>query len=139
MSQDFEKLTVYGKSFSGLTPDKEALLAEAGEKIKVGEHHLRVYPTPGHTDGQVSFNVEESPIYIVGDTIFEGGPGKTWSCEDFVTTLATLRNVVLAWPDDAVCHPGHGSSFQLGRIRAAIERFLAKDHGSFYGDATWEM
>lgn len=34
MSQDFEKLTVYGKSFSGLTPDKEALLVEAGAKIK---------------------------------------------------------------------------------------------------------
>ena len=34
MSQDFEKLTLYGKSFSGLTPDKEALLVEAGTKIK---------------------------------------------------------------------------------------------------------
>lgn len=34
MSQDFEKLTVYGKSFSGLTPSKEALLIEAGASIK---------------------------------------------------------------------------------------------------------
>lgn len=34
MSQDFEKLTVYGKSFSGLTLDKEALLIEAGVKIR---------------------------------------------------------------------------------------------------------
>lgn len=34
MSQDFEKLTVYSKSFSGLTPEKEALLVEAGEVIK---------------------------------------------------------------------------------------------------------
>jgi hypothetical protein len=34
MSQDFEKLTVYGKSFSGFTPDKEALLVEVGPKIK---------------------------------------------------------------------------------------------------------
>lgn len=34
MAQDFEKLTVYGKSFSGLSPDKEALLLEAGQQIK---------------------------------------------------------------------------------------------------------
>ena len=34
MSQDFEKLTVYGKSFSGLTSDKEALLVEVGPEIK---------------------------------------------------------------------------------------------------------
>lgn len=38
MSQDFEKLTIYGKSFSGLTPDKEALLMQAGDEIKP---HLR--------------------------------------------------------------------------------------------------
>jgi hypothetical protein len=27
----------------------------------------------------------------------------------------------------------------LGDKRAAIEAFLAKDHGDFFGDATWEM
>lgn len=34
MSQDFEQLTVYSKSFTGLTPDKEALLVEIGPQIK---------------------------------------------------------------------------------------------------------
>jgi hypothetical protein len=34
MSQDFEKLTVYGKSFSELTPDREALLLEVAPQIK---------------------------------------------------------------------------------------------------------
>ncbi len=110
-----------------------------GEWIAVGHHRLATYPTPGHTDDQVSFGVENSPIFIVGDTIFEGGPGKTWSSEEFQETLDTLRNVVLQWSDDAVCHPGHGPSFRLGDKRKAIERFLAKDHGNFFGDAEWEM
>jgi glyoxylase-like metal-dependent hydrolase (beta-lactamase superfamily II) len=76
---------------------------------------------------------------IVGDTIFEGGPGHTSSPKAFQTTLRTLRNIILTWPDETVCYPGHGASFRLGDKRAAIEAFLSKDHGALFGDATWEM
>ncbi|MEM9777110.1 MAG: MBL fold metallo-hydrolase, partial [Chloroflexota bacterium] len=76
---------------------------------------------------------------IVGDTIFAGGPGKTWSDEGFQQTLETLKNVVLPWPDDCVCYPGHGPSFRLGDIRPQVETFIAKDHGDFFGDAEWGM
>ncbi len=76
---------------------------------------------------------------IVGDTIFEGGPGKTWSAAGFARTLQTLGTVVLAWPDETICYPGHGPDFRLGDRRALIETFLAKDHCAFFGDATWRM
>jgi glyoxylase-like metal-dependent hydrolase (beta-lactamase superfamily II) len=108
-----------------------------GERLPVGRQHLIVYATPGHTADQLCFGVEDIQDTIVGDTIFDGGPGKTWSAEDFQTTLKTLRRVVLAWPDDTVCHPGHGAAFRLGDIRGAAENFLAKDHGRFFGDAAW--
>ncbi len=54
-------------------------------------------------------------------------------------TLANLRNIILTWPDDTVCYPGHGPSFRLGDKRAAMTAFAHKDHGNFFGDATWEM
>jgi glyoxylase-like metal-dependent hydrolase (beta-lactamase superfamily II) len=57
----------------------------------------------------------------------------------FRTTRQTLRTVVLSWPDETICYPGHGSEFRLGDKRAAIEAFLSKDFGEFYGDATWDM
>jgi hydroxyacylglutathione hydrolase len=110
-----------------------------GDVVSVGQHYLKVFHTPGHIGDIICFAIEGDPRIIVGDTIFEGGPGKTWSVEDFQTTLKTLRDIVLAWPDDVVCHPGHGPSFRLGDKRAIIEAFLAKDHGEFFGDATWEM
>lgn len=109
-----------------------------GAEIKVGEHSLVAYYTPGHTNDMISFGVRNEPIVVVGDTVFEGGPGRTWSHADFRTTLITLQNVVLAWPDDIVCYPGHGPSFRLGDLRPTIEAFIARDHGIFYGDATWE-
>lgn len=112
---------------------------EGGDTLQVGEHTLRVYHAPGHCPDQICFAIEDGHRIVVGDTIFEGGPGKTWSPEQFQQTLRTLRDVVLQWPDDAVCYPGHGPQFRLGDKRAAIEAFIEKDHGDFYGDATWDM
>jgi hydroxyacylglutathione hydrolase len=107
--------------------------------VMVGNHRLWVRHTPGHTDDMSCYGIEHDNRVIVGDAIFEGGPGHTSSPEAFQTTLRTLREVILAWPDGTVCYPGHGSPFCLGDKRAAIEDFLSKDHGSFFGDATWEM
>jgi glyoxylase-like metal-dependent hydrolase (beta-lactamase superfamily II) len=109
-----------------------------GDTIPVGSHKLRVIHTPGHTGELVTFMLPDHRA-MVGDTIFEGGPGKTWNPGDFQTTLQTLRNIVLTWYDDTICYPGHGPSFRLGDRRAEIEAFLEKDHGDFYGDAEWSM
>jgi hydroxyacylglutathione hydrolase len=118
--------------------DIDRALAD-GDAVTVGEHRLKVHHAPGHTADQMCFAVEQDDRVIVGDTIFEGGPGKTWSPGDFRTTMDTLRRVVLAWPDDTRCYPGHGGAFRLGDIRGAVEAFVARDHGRFCGDATWGM
>lgn len=110
-----------------------------GDCVQLGERTLRVYHTPGHTDDTVCYAIVDDNRVIVGDTIFEGGPGHTSSPQAFQTTLQTLRDVILACPHDKVCYPGHGASFRLGDKRAAIEAFLSKDHGRFFGHATWEM
>jgi glyoxylase-like metal-dependent hydrolase (beta-lactamase superfamily II) len=95
-----------------------------------------VVHTPGHTDGEVSFLLPDNQA-IVGDTIFEGGPGRTNNAPDFRTMLSTLHTI-LQWPDDTMCYPGHGSSFRLGDIRSHVEAFVARDHGDdFHGDAEW--
>lgn len=108
-----------------------------GDWVQVGQHRLQVHYTPGHIDDQICFAIEGDARVIVGDTIFAGGPGKTWSVEGFQITLSTLRTVVLSWPDETHCYPGHGPSFRLGDIRAQVEAFVQKDHRAFYGDAEW--
>ncbi len=110
-----------------------------GDRVQVGVHTLRIYHTPGHTDDQICVRIEGDHRIVVGDTIFEGGPGKTWSSEQFQRTLTTLSAIVLTWPDDTICYPGHGPFFRLGDKRRAIESFLQKDHGDFFGDAVWDM
>ncbi len=112
---------------------------EHGDIIPVGKHALQVYHTPGHVDDMICYSIVDDPRIIVGDAIFEGGPGHTSSSKAFQTTLKTLQDIVLLWPNDTVCYPGHGAYFRLGDRRADIEAFLGKDHGEFFGDATWDM
>jgi len=109
-----------------------------GERLPVGDRHVTVTHVPGHAPDQLCFGCEQDHRIIVGDTIFDGGPGKTWTVQAFETTLNTLRKIVLAWPDETECFPGHGASFRLGDIRSRVERFVGRDHGDFFGDATWE-
>ena len=61
-----------------------------GESIAVGRHRLRVrHPRP-YAD-QMCIAVMSDDHIIVGDTLFDGGPGKTWTPE--------VSN-----------HPGHSST-----------------------------
>lgn len=127
-----------GPHYEGMVLNADRWLGH-GSMVSVGQHSIQVYHTPGHTGDMICFAIVGDQRIVVGDTIFEGGPGKTGSVEDFRTTLQTLRDIILAWPDDAVCYPGHGAHFCLGDQRVAIQAFLNKDHGDFSGDATWEM
>ncbi len=109
-----------------------------GERFFVGTHYVIARYAPGHIGDMICYIVNNAPIAIVGDTIFAGGPGKTWSADDFKTTLHTLKNVILPLNDDTICYPGHGSAFRLGDIRAHVQDFVNREHpDDFYGDAEW--
>jgi hydroxyacylglutathione hydrolase len=108
-----------------------------GQLVPIGDRQLRAIHTPGHTLGMTCLDLGDGRI-LVGDTIFVGGPGKTWSSEDFATTMATMQQIVFAWPDETRFYPGHGSSGVIGQERPAFEAFVA--HGwspELHGDVTW--
>jgi hydroxyacylglutathione hydrolase len=118
-------------------PVKADRWLQDGDALAVGDHRIHIIHTPGHTADQVCIKLRDDHRILVGDTIFAGGPGRTLSGRDFQTTLKTLERIILSWPDDTVCYPGHGDAFQLGFCRKAIETFLEIDHGGFFGDAEW--
>ena len=109
------------------------------DTFTVGQHTLRIIHTPGHTHGMVTLMLPDQRA-IVGDTIFKGGPGKTWAPPYFQVTLETMRNIVFKWPDETECFPGHGPSFRIGDERPAFEAFLQRKHSpDLCGDVTWDM
>ena len=107
-----------------------------GEEITLGKVTLKVVHTPGHTEGQCCFMIDHR--VVVGDTIFVGGPGKTWSAEGFATTMKTMEEIVFAWPDKKEFFPGHGPRGTIGIERPAFEAFLARGWPEdTQGDVTW--
>lgn len=134
------KVPVYAHTGKHVVDPKADFWLNSMDLVKIGEQRCNIYYTPGHIQDQICFAIQNDNRIIVGDTIFEGGPGKTWSNEGFRQTLETLQDVVLTWPDETICYPGHGPHFVLGDIRAKIEAFVKRSHPEdFYGDATWDM
>jgi hydroxyacylglutathione hydrolase len=108
-----------------------------GDAIPVGNLNLKVIHTPGHTAGQCCFDLGDGRV-VVGDTIFVGGPGRTWSPEDFATTMQTMQQIVFQWPDETQFFPGHGPSGSIGQERPAFEAVVARGWpDDLEGDVTW--
>lgn len=109
-----------------------------GDVIQIGNNSIKVIYTPGHTPGQCCFDLRDGRI-IVGDTVFVGGPGRTWSSQDFEQTMLNMQNIIFRWPDETTFHPGHGPNGVIGVERPAFDNFVT--HGwqkSLYGDISWE-
>jgi hydroxyacylglutathione hydrolase len=109
-----------------------------GDLLEIGELQLRAIHAPGHTPGQVCFDIGDGRI-LVGDTVFVGGPGRTSSHKDFKTTMRTMQEIVFQWPDETEFYPGHGPSGVIAVERPAFEAFVDRGWSSkMRGDVTWE-
>ena len=102
-------------------PDREL---DAGEAIAVGGHDAAVCCTrPGHSPGCCCFHDAAAACVFSGDTLFCGGPGATGrSYSDEPTILRSIRDVLLALPDETIVHTGHGDSTTIGAERARRPR-----------------
>jgi len=102
-------------------PDRDL---EPRSVLRIGGHELAVLHTPGHSPGCCCFHDVAAGVVFSGDTLFCGGPGATGrSYSDEPTILRSIRDVLLALPDETVVHTGHGDSTTIGAER---ERVLAR-------------
>ena len=102
-----------------------------GQVISVGDLDVRPYHTPGHCPGGVCLAVakrgQPARELFVGDTLFAGSIGRTdLPGGDYQTLIASIRNVLFAFGDDAVVHSGHGPDTTIGRERTT-NPFLVVD------------
>jgi hydroxyacylglutathione hydrolase len=94
----------------------------SGERLAFGDYDVRPHHTPGHCRGGVCLAVgrrdEAATDLFVGDTLFAGSIGRTdLPGGNYDTLIASIRNVLFAFGDTAVVHPGHGPDTTIGRER----------------------
>ncbi len=121
---------------SAALPVKPDIFLEDACVISLGSLELTVIHTPGHTPGSLCFLVGST--LIAGDTIFPGGPGKTWSPADFRQIIDSLSTKIFTLPGEIEIFPGHGTSATLGAEKESFQRFISQTHAAdLYGDISW--
>ena len=122
---------------ASMLPIKADHLLKDGDLFQCGSDKMEVIHVPGHTPGSLCFKIGK--YLISGDTLFPGGPGKTGSQKDFKTIMASIKERLLALPDETVVLPGHGNPTTIGEERKQIEEFMNKGYPEdLHGDVTWK-
>jgi len=93
-----------------------------GQAIAFGGYEAVPHHTPGHCPGGVCLEIrrkgEKGMDLVVGDTLFAGSIGRTdLPGGDMPTLLASIRDVLFAFGDDARVYPGHGPWTTIGQER----------------------
>lgn len=92
---------------------------EEGEIIRFGHSSLRVLFVPGHCPGHVAFYAEQDKAIISGDVLFQGSIGRTdLPGGDYDILMASIRERMMALPDDVQVYSGHGPVTTIGRERS---------------------
>ena len=130
----YERVVQQGASFGVRVepqPPIDVYYYTPGQVISVGDLDVRPHHTPGHCPGGVCLAVakrgQPARELFVGDTLFAGSIGRTdLPGGDYQTLIASIRNVLFAFGDDAVVHSGHGPDTTIGRERTT-NPFLVVD------------
>lgn len=118
-----------------ISPPPDILLND-GDTITLGDLKIDVIHTPGHTPGGLCFRIGRH--LISGDTLFTGGPGKTWSPGAFKQIIQSITEKLLVLPDDTLIYPGHGETALMENERKEIEVFNSRPHDpGLCGDVVW--
>jgi glyoxylase-like metal-dependent hydrolase (beta-lactamase superfamily II) len=93
-----------------------------GKTIQFGNLEVRPHHTPGHSPGGVCLEVgaagRTGQDLFVGDTLFAGSIGRAdLPGGDYATLIASIRDVLFSFGDEARVYSGHGPATTIGRER----------------------
>lgn len=98
--------------YSVVSPKADRLLSE-GDVLEIGDGRLKVFETPGHSPGSLSFVGEG--FAIVGDLLFAGSIGRTdFPRGDFNLLVKMVREKIFPLGDDCLVLSGHGPETTVG-------------------------
>jgi glyoxylase-like metal-dependent hydrolase (beta-lactamase superfamily II) len=96
-------------------PAPDAHLADQDD-IDIEGLKLKVFHTPGHTQGSVCFYA--NGVVFAGDTLFQGSIGRTdLPGGDYDQEMASIVERLLVLPDDTIVLPGHMDQTTIGHER----------------------
>ncbi len=102
--------------FSYQSPPPADRLLKGGDSVDVGDVHLLVLHTPGHTPGGICLLGQG--VVFTGDTLFNYGIGRTdFPGGSYSQLLNSIHTKLMVLPDNTVVYPGHGPKSTIGAER----------------------
>ena len=85
------------------------------EKVIVGGVEAVALHTPGHTPGSMCFHFAAEKLVLAGDTLFQGGIGRTdlWG-GDYSAIERSIRERLFSLAEDTRVITGHGPETRIG-------------------------
>jgi len=110
------------------------LKIDEGDEIKVGKLKLKVWSTPGHTPGQLSFKLNN--LLFSGDNLYQDGcvgvidAHHGSSLPEYIASLARIRD-----DDSEFLLPSHGPVFRRDpkMIQKTIDRLMKYQYMADFG------
>ncbi|MFM7676157.1 MAG: rhodanese-like domain-containing protein [Synechococcus sp.] len=88
--------------------DHVTLPLHHGDRVGFGRHFLEVRSTPGHTDGCLTFVLDDHSMAFTGDALLVRGCGRCDFQQGNPHTLWTsITEQILSLPDSCLLYPGH--------------------------------
>ncbi len=92
---------------SGGAEGADRYLAQ-GDKIEFGKHHLQVRATPGHTNGCLTYVLEDASMAFTGDCLLIRGSGRTdFQQGDPHALYRSVHTQILTLPQNCLLYPAH--------------------------------
>jgi glyoxylase-like metal-dependent hydrolase (beta-lactamase superfamily II) len=109
-----------------------------GQEVKVGRKRITILHTPGHTPGSICLQIGRA--VISGDTLFQGGPGRTSASGDLQIIIDSIVTHLHRLDEDTAVMPGHGPNTTIGDARREYAEYLQHPWPSdFFGDVVWRQ
>jgi glyoxylase-like metal-dependent hydrolase (beta-lactamase superfamily II) len=95
---------------------------DEGDIVAVGDTRFEVLHCPGHSPDSLCFfapaSGEVPPMLVGGDVLFRDSVGRTdFVGGDSAQLMASIRDKLMALPDETLVFPGHGLQTTIGRER----------------------
>ena len=79
-----------------------------GDRLNFGARHLHARATPGHTDGCMSFVLDDLGMVFTGDALLIRGAGRTDFQQGNAHTLfRSIKEQIFTLPDECLIYPAH--------------------------------
>lgn len=80
----------------------------AGDRVDFGERYLEVRSTPGHTNGCLTFVLDDQSMAFTGDCLLIRGSGRTdFQQGDPATMFRSVREQIFSLPATCLLYPAH--------------------------------